>query len=135
MRKCHQTWPDLLSDVTYQTTVKFWCQCDKDYGKCFFPFSFFWKKKKFYIFFLSKLGTASLTSTIWKKNREKISKIKITNDEYVRTDTTFGTDISSTSHCMILSTYKCHSKEKVILLCSYSMDMNWIVLDRCLTLL
>ena len=28
-----------------------------------------------------------------KKNREKISNNKITNDEYVRTDTTFGTDI------------------------------------------
>ena len=28
-----------------------------------------------------------------KKNREKRSNIKITNDEYVRGDTTFGTDI------------------------------------------
>ena len=30
-----------------------------------------------------------------EKNRVKRSNIKITNDEYVRGDTTFGTDIST----------------------------------------
>ena len=45
--------------------------------------------------FPSQVGYGVFDVYNLKKNREKRSNIKITNDEYVRTDTTFGTDISS----------------------------------------
>ena len=45
-------------------------------------------------FFPSQIRYAVFDIYNLKKNREKISNIKITNDEYVRTGTTFGTDIS-----------------------------------------
>ena len=38
-QKWNQTWQDLLSDVIHQN-LKFWCQLDKNYRKCFFFYHF-----------------------------------------------------------------------------------------------
>ena len=62
--------------------------------KMFFFIFIFQIEEQVLYFFLPELGTASLTSTIWKKKSRKRSNITIKNDEYVRGDTTFGTDIS-----------------------------------------
>ena len=59
----------------------------------FFIFIFQIEEQILY-FFPSRIRYGVFNVYNLKKNREKRSNITITNDEYVRCDTTFGTDIS-----------------------------------------
>ena len=73
--------------------------------KMLFFIFIFQMEERFLYFFTSQIRYGVFDIYNLKKNCEKISNIKITNDEYVRTDTTFGTDISIISsffgQCMI----------------------------------
>ena len=63
--------------------------------KMIFFFFIFQMEEQVQYFFPSQIRYGVFDVYNLKKNREKRSNIKITNDEYVRGDTTFGTDIST----------------------------------------
>ena len=63
----------------------------------FFIFIFQIEEQSLY-FFPSRIRYGVFNVYNLKKIREKRSNITITNDEYVRGDTTFGTDISHRRH-------------------------------------
>ena len=62
--------------------------------KMIFFFFIFQMEEQVQYFFPSQIRYGVFAVYNLKKKREKRSNIKITNDEYVRGDTTFGTDFS-----------------------------------------
>ena len=71
------------------------------YGNLFFLFIFQMVEQVQY-FFPSQIRYGVFDVYNLKKKRVKILYVKTTNDEYVRGDTTFGTDINSnTEFCVV----------------------------------